>query len=171
MASCHMYHVSKGIKPNIPNVMLHHMISIAKFGNKKVVVPYGISSNKVFKYFKVPFRGEESTSTCQKIFWKMSIIWRLQMFKLLTKNFSFMKGHQKYPCWLWKTCLFTTCLNFHCSRTGSRKYFCAKFYPHPPLSNPPPPPQNISIPHVFSSSNDSYPSLKDFSFYYFYFLN
>ncbi|GAU21888.1 hypothetical protein TSUD_33850 [Trifolium subterraneum] len=58
-----MYHMSQQIKLNLPYVLIQHMINTIENENKKVTLPYGMFLTRVFREFKVSFKGEEGKNT------------------------------------------------------------------------------------------------------------
>ncbi|WJX78141.1 Delta-1-pyrroline-5-carboxylate synthase [Trifolium repens] len=48
-----MYHMTKGIKLNLPYVIIQHMIHAAKSGSKKIALPYGMILTKIFRIFEI----------------------------------------------------------------------------------------------------------------------
>ncbi|GAU49772.1 hypothetical protein TSUD_141610 [Trifolium subterraneum] len=46
-----MYHMAKGVKLNLPYIILHHMIHIATSGYKKIALPYAILLTRVFRLY------------------------------------------------------------------------------------------------------------------------
>ncbi|GAU51185.1 hypothetical protein TSUD_412110 [Trifolium subterraneum] len=46
-----MYHMAKGIKLNLPYIILHHIIHAATSGFKKIVLPYGMILTRVFRFY------------------------------------------------------------------------------------------------------------------------
>ncbi|GAU31953.1 hypothetical protein TSUD_288870 [Trifolium subterraneum] len=46
-----MYHMAKGIKLNLPYIILHHMIHAACSGFKKIALPYGMILTRVFRLY------------------------------------------------------------------------------------------------------------------------
>ncbi|PNX66384.1 hypothetical protein L195_g055062 [Trifolium pratense] len=59
-----LYHWSKGIKLNLPYVIIQHMIKTAQFGKNKIAIPYGMILTKIFKDFKVDLKKEHSENIC-----------------------------------------------------------------------------------------------------------
>jgi hypothetical protein len=58
-----MYHMFKKIKPNLPYVLLHHMINAVESSAKKKTFPYGMILTRVFRKFNVSFKNEEPRNT------------------------------------------------------------------------------------------------------------
>ncbi|GAU40545.1 hypothetical protein TSUD_367110 [Trifolium subterraneum] len=46
-----MYHMAKGIKLNLPYIILHHMIHAATSGFKKIALPYGMLLTIIFRLY------------------------------------------------------------------------------------------------------------------------
>ncbi|GAU44714.1 hypothetical protein TSUD_400260 [Trifolium subterraneum] len=46
-----MYHMAKGIKLNLPYIILHHMIHVATSGFKKIALPYVMILTRVFRLY------------------------------------------------------------------------------------------------------------------------
>ncbi|GAU35139.1 hypothetical protein TSUD_394650 [Trifolium subterraneum] len=46
-----MYHMAKGIKLNLPYIILHHMIHAATPGSKKIALPYGMLLTRIFRLY------------------------------------------------------------------------------------------------------------------------
>ncbi|GAU26421.1 hypothetical protein TSUD_278670 [Trifolium subterraneum] len=46
-----MYHMAKGIKLNLPYIILHHMIHAATSGFKKIALPYAMILTRVFRLY------------------------------------------------------------------------------------------------------------------------
>ncbi|GAU30939.1 hypothetical protein TSUD_143870 [Trifolium subterraneum] len=46
-----MYHMAKGVKLNLPYIILHHMIHIATSGYKKIALPYAMLLTRVFRLY------------------------------------------------------------------------------------------------------------------------
>jgi hypothetical protein len=71
-----IYHLSKWIKLNLPYVIIQHMISTAKSGTKRIVIPYGILLTKIFQKLKVDSKKEHYEHVCQSFsLSKISIIY------------------------------------------------------------------------------------------------
>ncbi|GAU37556.1 hypothetical protein TSUD_54630 [Trifolium subterraneum] len=58
-----MYHMSQQIKLNLPYVLIQHMINTIENENKKETLPYRMFLTRVFREFKVSFKGEEGKNT------------------------------------------------------------------------------------------------------------
>ncbi|GAU29737.1 hypothetical protein TSUD_392260 [Trifolium subterraneum] len=46
-----MYHMAKGVKLNLPYIILHHMIHVATYGYKKIALPYAMLLTRVFRLY------------------------------------------------------------------------------------------------------------------------
>ncbi|GAU41235.1 hypothetical protein TSUD_280340 [Trifolium subterraneum] len=46
-----MYHMAKGVKLNLPYIILHHMIHVATSGFKKIALPYDMLLTRVFRLY------------------------------------------------------------------------------------------------------------------------
>ncbi|GAU50783.1 hypothetical protein TSUD_410680 [Trifolium subterraneum] len=46
-----MYHMAKGVKLNLPYIILHHMIHVATSGFKKIALPYAMLLTRVFRLY------------------------------------------------------------------------------------------------------------------------
>ncbi|GAU37238.1 hypothetical protein TSUD_375400 [Trifolium subterraneum] len=46
-----MYHIAKGVKLNLPYIILHHMIHAATSGFKKIALPYAMLLTRVFRLY------------------------------------------------------------------------------------------------------------------------
>ncbi|GAU45590.1 hypothetical protein TSUD_285590 [Trifolium subterraneum] len=46
-----MYHMAKGVKLNLPYIILHHMIHVVTSGFKKIVLPYAMLLTRVFRLY------------------------------------------------------------------------------------------------------------------------
>ncbi|GAU47217.1 hypothetical protein TSUD_403580 [Trifolium subterraneum] len=46
-----MYHMAKGVKLNLPYIILHHMIHVATSGYKKIALPYAMLLTRVFRLY------------------------------------------------------------------------------------------------------------------------
>ncbi|GAU51212.1 hypothetical protein TSUD_286460 [Trifolium subterraneum] len=46
-----MYHMAKGVKLNLPYIILHHMIHVATSGYKKIALPYAMLLTRVFRFY------------------------------------------------------------------------------------------------------------------------
>ncbi|GAU42243.1 hypothetical protein TSUD_288360 [Trifolium subterraneum] len=46
-----MYHMAKGVKLNLPYIILHHMIHVATSGYKKIALPYAMLLSRVFRLY------------------------------------------------------------------------------------------------------------------------
>ncbi|GAU46495.1 hypothetical protein TSUD_402490, partial [Trifolium subterraneum] len=46
-----MYHMAKGVKLNLPYIILHHMIHVATSGFKKIALPYAMLLIRVFRLY------------------------------------------------------------------------------------------------------------------------
>ncbi|GAU41790.1 hypothetical protein TSUD_379270 [Trifolium subterraneum] len=46
-----MYHMAKGVKLNLPYIILHHMIHVATSGYKKIGLPYAMLLTRVFRLY------------------------------------------------------------------------------------------------------------------------
>ncbi|GAU10566.1 hypothetical protein TSUD_418110 [Trifolium subterraneum] len=46
-----MYHMAKGVKPNLPYIILHYMIHVATSGYKKIALPYAMLLTRVFRLY------------------------------------------------------------------------------------------------------------------------
>jgi hypothetical protein len=59
-----MHHLSKGIKLNLPYIIIQHMIHVANTGIKKVTLPYAMILTKIFRTFKIDESNQRSENTC-----------------------------------------------------------------------------------------------------------
>ncbi|KAK2365269.1 hypothetical protein QL285_090040 [Trifolium repens] len=59
-----MYHMTKGIKLNLPYVIIQHMIHAAKSGSKKIALPYGMILTKVFRTFAIDETNQRVDNSC-----------------------------------------------------------------------------------------------------------
>ncbi|GAU41423.1 hypothetical protein TSUD_26030 [Trifolium subterraneum] len=46
-----MYHMAKGVKLNLPYIIVHHMIHVATSGFKKIALPYAMLLTRVFRLY------------------------------------------------------------------------------------------------------------------------
>ncbi|GAU48541.1 hypothetical protein TSUD_190320 [Trifolium subterraneum] len=46
-----MYHMAKGVKLNLPYIILHHMIHVTTSGYKKIALPYAMLLTRVFRLY------------------------------------------------------------------------------------------------------------------------
>ncbi|GAU32584.1 hypothetical protein TSUD_146980 [Trifolium subterraneum] len=46
-----LYHMAKGVKLNLPYIILHHMIHVATSGYKKIALPYAMLLTRVFRLY------------------------------------------------------------------------------------------------------------------------
>ncbi|KAK2422917.1 hypothetical protein QL285_033410 [Trifolium repens] len=59
-----MHHLSKGIKLNLPYIIIQHMIHVANSGIKKVTLPYAMILTKIFRIFKVDETDQRVENSC-----------------------------------------------------------------------------------------------------------
>jgi hypothetical protein len=59
-----MYHLSKGIKLNLPHIIIQHMIHVANSGIKKVALPYAMILTKIFKTLEIDESNQRVENTC-----------------------------------------------------------------------------------------------------------
>ncbi|KAK2444342.1 hypothetical protein QL285_015372 [Trifolium repens] len=59
-----MYHMTKGIKLNLPYVIIQHMIHAAKSGSKKIALPYGMILTKIFRIFEIDESNQRVDNSC-----------------------------------------------------------------------------------------------------------
>ncbi|KAK2451824.1 hypothetical protein QL285_010840 [Trifolium repens] len=59
-----MYHMTKGIKLNLPYVIIQHMIHAAKSGSKKIALPYGMILTKLFRIFEIDESNQRVDNSC-----------------------------------------------------------------------------------------------------------
>jgi hypothetical protein len=59
-----LHHLSKGIKLNLPHIIIQHMIHVANSGIKKVALPYAMLLTKIFRTFKIDESNQRSENTC-----------------------------------------------------------------------------------------------------------
>ncbi|WJX13774.1 hypothetical protein P8452_04129 [Trifolium repens] len=59
-----LYHMTKGIKLNLPYVIIQHMIHTAKSGSKKIALPYGMILTKLFRLFDVDESNQRVDNSC-----------------------------------------------------------------------------------------------------------
>ncbi|KAK2443285.1 hypothetical protein QL285_014400 [Trifolium repens] len=65
-----MHHLSKGIKLNLPYIIIQHMIHVANSGIKKVTLPYAMILTKIFRIFKVDETDQRVENSCTKFNFK-----------------------------------------------------------------------------------------------------
>jgi hypothetical protein len=59
-----MHHLSKGIKLNLPYIIIQHMIHVANSGIKKVTLPYAMILTKIFRIFKIDETDQMVENSC-----------------------------------------------------------------------------------------------------------
>ncbi|KAK2445002.1 hypothetical protein QL285_015983 [Trifolium repens] len=59
-----MHHLSKGIKLNLPFIIIQHMIHVANSGVKKVTLPYAMILTKIFRIFKIDEKDQRVENSC-----------------------------------------------------------------------------------------------------------
>jgi hypothetical protein len=59
-----MHHMTKGIKLNLPHVIIQHMIHAAKSGLKKVALPYGMILTRIFRMYKIDEKNQRVDNSC-----------------------------------------------------------------------------------------------------------
>jgi hypothetical protein len=59
-----MHHLSKGIKLNLPHIIIQHMIHVANSGIKKVALPYAMILTKIFRVFAIDESNQRVENTC-----------------------------------------------------------------------------------------------------------
>ncbi|KAK2438511.1 hypothetical protein QL285_023283 [Trifolium repens] len=59
-----LYHMTKGIKLNLPYVIIQHMIHAAKSGPMKIVLPYGMILTKLFRLYEVDETNQRVDNSC-----------------------------------------------------------------------------------------------------------
>ncbi|KAK2455299.1 hypothetical protein QL285_002768 [Trifolium repens] len=59
-----MHHLSKGIKLNLPYIIIQHMIHVANSGIKKVTLPYAMILTKIFRIFKIDETDQRVENSC-----------------------------------------------------------------------------------------------------------
>ncbi|GAU30627.1 hypothetical protein TSUD_62470 [Trifolium subterraneum] len=55
-----MYHMAKGVKLNLPYIILHHMIHVATSGYKKIALPYAMLLTRVFRFYYADIKNTTS---------------------------------------------------------------------------------------------------------------
>jgi hypothetical protein len=59
-----MHHMTKGIKLNLPHIIIQHMIHAAKSGIKKVALPYGMILTGIFRMYKIDGTNQRVDNSC-----------------------------------------------------------------------------------------------------------
>jgi hypothetical protein len=62
-----MYYLGSAKRPNLPYVMIQHMIEVAGSGTKKITLPYGAHLTKVFKSANVNLKNEKKFNVCKTL--------------------------------------------------------------------------------------------------------
>jgi hypothetical protein len=65
-----MYHMSNGIKVNLPYVITQHMIAAARQKKKTTTIPYGMVLTTNFRHFDILLSNEKPKSDCTTIFFQ-----------------------------------------------------------------------------------------------------
>jgi hypothetical protein len=59
-----MYHLAKGIKLNLPPIIIQHMIHVANSRIIKVVLPYGTILTKIFRKYHIDETSQRIENLC-----------------------------------------------------------------------------------------------------------
>ncbi|GAU51156.1 hypothetical protein TSUD_411950 [Trifolium subterraneum] len=70
-----MYHIAKGVKLNLPYIILHHMIHVATSGFKKIALPYAMLLTRVFRLYYADMDNTPSENHYYTFSLKNTITW------------------------------------------------------------------------------------------------